>query len=336
MKRNLYFAALAAVLFASCDKPAANAPDDLSELVRLDLSFTSGQTKSVGTNDENTINSVQVYVFDSKGAIEAYNMEQFSNPVSVSSASTSVECTPGTKTLIALVNAPQMNDISSLDNLKGKVSQLSDNGLRNLHMSGQVSKDITGETEVTIPVSRIAAKVRLASISNQMSLDYYKGLPFYITDMYMINVSGNTGYLEDAAATSWYNKRGKTDNGAMDVMLTRRSTSPLAVSRSETLRLGQELEPAYYVYPNFTENDTSDPEWCPRYTRLVLEARLGEETYYYPVSIPDIERNTAYEVHLTVTRPGSSSPDIPVDVHTAAVTVNVVDWIDAADVNETI
>jgi hypothetical protein len=68
----------------------------------------------------------------------------------------------------------------------------------------------------------------------------------------------------------------------------------------------------------------------------VLEARIGQDRYYYPVSIPDVERNTAYEVHLTVTRPGSSSPDVPVDVEAVSVTVNVVDWTDADDINETI
>jgi hypothetical protein len=67
-----------------------------------------------------------------------------------------------------------------------------------------------------------------------------------------------------------------------------------------------------------------------------VEAWLGNDRYYYPVSIPNIERNTAYEIHLTVTRPGSSSPDALIDLEAASVSINIVDWVDTEDINEKI
>ena len=54
------------------------------------------------------------------------------------------------------------------------------------------------------------------------------------------------------------------------------------------------------------------------------------------MSIPNIERNTAYEIHLTVTRPGSSSPDALIDLEAASVSINIVDWVDTEDINEKI
>lgn len=335
MKRKLYLAAVAAVALASCNEPVALEPENVSELVEIDLSLRCGETKSEGTLEENKITNVQVYVFDDGNVIEAYHCEQYKRET-LSSATTTVKCTPGNKRIVALVNAPEMPDVQSYEDLCGRTSYYSDNDTASLQMTGEVSKKIEGATEITIPVSRIAAKVTIASITNAMEVDYYKGLSFSITDIYMLNVAGSTGYLEDKAPELWYNKMKKEDNGPLCFMLERNNSIYITVKNPETMTFTQQQEHAYYAYPNATETDSSDPVWGPRYTRMVLQARLGDQVCYYPVSIPNVERNTAYEVHLTVTRPGSPSPDIPVDVKTASVTVNVVDWTDAPKINETI
>ena len=337
MKRKLYLAALAAVAFASCNEPVVSEPENPQGLVKLDLSLSSGETKSVGTNDENRISSVQIFVFDESGDIEAYKQEKYTTQTVISSAKTFVDCIPGSKKIVAVANAPEMSDVESYDDFKSKTSFLADNGTRNFQMIGETDLDVVAATEITIPLSRIAAKITIASITNNMSLDYYKGMTFSITNIFMLNVVGSTGYLDDKEPESWYNMMRREDNGSLRFMLDRNNSTPISVNYSETVNLTQDQEHAYYVYPNSTETDSSDQEtWCPRYTRMVLEARLGSELYYYPVSIPNIERNTAYEVHLTVTRPGSSLPDVPVDVVAVSITVDVVDWNDAAKINETI
>lgn len=337
MKRKLCLAAVAAVAFAACNEPLVNEPENVSAPVKVSLSFCDGETKSVGTSDENKIANVQVFLFDDSGALEKYKIEKYTSQVALSSAETLLECLPGEKTIVAIVNAPDMSDVKSIEELNGKTSYLSENGVKNFHMVGQISKNITETVEISIPVTRIAAKIRIASIKNDMSLDYYKGLSFSITNMYMLNVAGSTGFMEDKEPERWYNMSKREDVGTLCYMLERNNSTPIPINNTETVEFTQEQEHAYYVYPNSTETDSADQvTWCPRYTRLVLEARLGNDVYYYPVSIPGIERNTAYEVHLTVTRPGSSGPDLPVDTHIVSVTVNVVDWTDGAVVNETI
>lgn len=330
-------AAVAAVAFAACNEPVVSEHDTPKGLVKLGLSLSSGETKSAGTNDENKISDVQIFVFDDSGDIEAYKLEKYTNQAVVFSAKTFVDCTPGTKKIVAVVNAPEMSDVKSYDELSGKTSFLSENGTKKLQMIGEAELEVVAATEITIPVSRIAAKITIASIKNDMALDYYKGMSFSITNIFMLNVVGSTGYLEDKEPESWYNMMKREDNGTLRFLLDRNSSTPINVNYSETVTFTQDQEHAYYVYPNSTETDSSDQEkWCPRYTRMVLEARLGNDLYYYPVSIPNIERNTAYEVHLTVTRPGSSLPDVPVDVVAVSITVNVVDWNDGAKINETI
>jgi hypothetical protein len=337
MKRKLYLAAVAAVAFAACTEPVINYPETTEGCVKLGLSFSSSETKAVGTSDENRISNVQVFVFDDGGDIEAYKQEKYTNQTVLSSAKTFVDCTPGSKKIVVVANAPELSDVTSYDDLNGKTSFLADNGTRNFQMIGETDLEVVAATEITIPISRIAAKIKIASITNNMSLDYYKDMSFSITNIFMLNVVGTTGYLGDKTPESWYNMMQREDNGSLRYMLDRNNSTPITVNYSETVTFTQDQEHAYYVYPNSTETDSSDQEnWCPRYTRMVLEARLGSEIYYYPVSIPGIERNTAYEVHLTVTRPGSSLPDVPVDVVAVSITVNVVDWNDGAMVNETI
>lgn len=325
MKRKLFFAVLAAVVLASCNESVCVEPEDESGLVKLNLSVPVGQTKSAGTEDERNVYNLQVFLFDDNGALEAYDYVK-------NQLSTSLECTPGIKKIVAITNAPDLKDVKSFEDLNGRTSNMKDNSLRNFIMSGSVQEDITASADISIPVTRLAAKITIASITNNMALDYHKNLNFKVSDMYLINVPGSTGYLEEKTPELWYNMM--KVGGAADVLLlvSRHKSDQITVPYGEAKQVGE----VFYSYPNGTQTDTSDPEWCPRYTRFVVEAWLGNDRYYYPVSIPNIERNTAYEIHLTVTRPGSSSPDALIDLEAASVSINIVDWVDTEDINEKI
>ncbi len=97
----------------------------------------------------------------------------------------------------------------------------------------------------------------------------------------------------------------------------------------------------YYCYPNSTAKDssdatvTTDEDFVPRYTRLVLEAEIKGTLYYYPVSVPNIESNKNYEVSLTITRLGSSHPDIPFYSEDQGFKINIKSW-DVKTIGETI
>ena len=92
----------------------------------------------------------------------------------------------------------------------------------------------------------------------------------------------------------------------------------------------------FYCYPNPTETDSSEETWSARRTRLVLEATLGGEVMYYPVTLPVIEPNSSYEVTVKITRRGSPSPDIPVTGIAAEFSVDVQNWITKDRIEEII
>ena len=127
MKRKLCLAAVAAVAFAACNEPLVNEPENVAAPVKVSLTFCDGETKSVGTSDENKIANVQVFLFDDSGALEKYKIEKYTSKVVLSSAETLIECLPGEKTIVAIVNAPDMSDVKSIEDLSGRTSYLSDN-----------------------------------------------------------------------------------------------------------------------------------------------------------------------------------------------------------------
>ena len=88
----------------------------------------------------------------------------------------------------------------------------------------------------------------------------------------------------------------------------------------------------FYCY----SNETDDTPSC---TKLVLQADLDGVTYYYPILINQenygytstngyygVRRNTTYSYGITVTRPGTLDPNVPLVPGSLELTINVDDW----------
>ena len=90
-----------------------------------------------------------------------------------------------------------------------------------------------------------------------------------------------------------------------------------------------EVDNFLYCYPNM-KSVAGKPAY------LVVQTRLGNGIYYYSVELPKMESNKCYSVSLTVTMPGSLTPDVPVKKEDAVFSVSVTDWAGNVDVDETI
>lgn len=328
MKKRFYLAAFAAMALASCNERNVYIPEKSvkDEMVELEVNVPLSQTRIAGTAsdaDEKKVNTLQVFVFNESGALEAYGNEKAS--------SLKLTCLPGSKKLLALVNAPSLSDIAGLDDLQEKRSLLSDNSADGLVMiSDVIEEELTAENEsVTIEVARLAAKVVLGDVTNQMSLEVNQNKTFTVTKVYLTNVAGDRLYLQDSDPLKWYNQmKYESDN-----------TLPfLCDVCAETIAYEDTYSGShyFYCYPNHIETDANAGSWTPRKTRLVVEAALGNQTCYYPLTLPQIDCNTEYVINLTVTRPGSPDPDIPVSTEDATFTVTVKDWTDGGERNEII
>jgi hypothetical protein len=267
---------------------------------------------------ESTFDYVQLYVFRSSGYLDAYATNTYS-PISVS-------CSTGTNMEIyALVNAPTLNTITKKSELLAATTSLSDNGPTSLVMVGGTTATISSSTSVTIPVTRIVARLSIAKITNSFSAVAYQSKSFVITKIYAINVAGSNNYGltagTPATGDTWYNKMGYSSN-ATDAMTYEAISGGTIAYGSSNISVHY-----FYVYPNGNA-DSQSMTWSARYTRLVIEATLDGTTYYYPIDMPSLESNKKYDItELVITRPGSFSPDTPVATGTLSATISISDWI---------
>lgn len=279
-------------------------------------------TKTAGMpSGEDSINDLQILVFDSKGRLETYKRG--------AGNTMSLTCTAGEKHIAAFVNAPEQTSVLMQNELASLVTDLADNSTGGLVMAGETSVMLRASCNVNIDVRRMAARVRISKIENAMALEQHRKMQFEVKAVYLVNVAGNTTFFSDAEPSVWYNKSSH-EAGAPAFLYD-------AVQSGKVVAGGAYTGSHYfYCYPNHTAADVSDGSWCPRKTRLVVEAALDGEIYYYPVTLNSVEGNTTYSYELKITRPGSMSPDMPVEDAVVEITVKVENWVELPSVIETI
>ena len=319
---------MASLIMASCQNDAIETQNPLpKENIHLTVTVPHARTKVSEKNNPGSpdaINSLQVFIFDNEsGILEASDMKE--------SESIVLTCTAGLKKIVCLVNAPEATDATTYSELCSTSSFLDDNTIDSMVMYGETEVNLTATSSVTIPVSRLAAKVVLRQVMNNFKFKSDQDAEFLVSHVYLLNVGAEKGYLSDVSPKLWYNKM-ELDMEEAPAFTYEQLSSPVKLPYSSTWT----ADKYFYCYPNPTETDSRDETWSARRTRLVLEATLDGEVMYYPVTLPVIESNSSYEVTVKITRRGSSSPDIPVTGIAAEFSVDVQSWITRDRIEEII
>ncbi len=318
MKKTILFAAMATVLcMASCRKenPEFHCGDDMA---RLQVSVSGALTRATSAGSEDSVNSLQIYVFNSTGAVlEAYGK--------ASGSSVTVKVSTGSKMIAALVNAPELTNVTSLAQLSASGSLLSDNSLTSFVMFGVTESpvSVSGSSSVVVDVKRLASRVIIGKITNGMVTPPYNTATFTVDAIYLVNAGGSSNLAASMTSqTSWYNWRSRSAATGLDDFLYENLESVSIASAAS-----HQTSHYFYCYPNPSSEDSSAEDDSPRYTRLVVQASINGTTWYYPVSLPGVTANHSYEIpELKITRPGSDSPDEPIDLGDAQFSIRVLDW----------
>ena len=190
-----------------------------------------------------------------------------------------------------------------------------------------------GEQDIKVSVRRVLAKITLGSIVNHLSEAPFAGQAIRIDSLFIINGKGRFPLFADdtlMSAVNWFMPSGARDEG----------TGQMAAPPFSGISLGGEELPfgmsarvsaTLYCGPNPLSEDSFSSEaaqpWTPRKTRLVLACRIGGERCYYPLTINDVRTNTHYSVStLTITRFGTSAPDLPFSFDSPSVGAAIVGW----------
>ena len=351
MKKTLFIMAAIAAMACSCDKnsdcePCQEAEPKATLNVSLDFedepqtratSYVTAQTY------ETKVNDVQVLVFDSTGALNAYV------DADTKTSGISISTTAGSKTVWAVVNGPNLSSITTLSALQSTAVDLGANSTTETTgfvMAGSTTCTVgSSAATASVAVKRLVARVALQKINNSLPGSYGA---LTVNNVTLINVAGNQNLAGTASVSTWYNKMGRKDGATATGQIIDGSTyvasHPTLTFKSvgSAVANGGSLTPTtpylFYCYPNSTTTDATgwSSSFTARKTRLVVAATIGGTKYYYPVVIDTPARNTAYTVELTITGLGSTDPDKPVQKGSITASVTVEGWAAGAVYNETI
>jgi hypothetical protein len=183
---------------------------------------------------------------------------------------------------------------------------------------------VAGSRSVTVPVpdgsvqrigvDRLVCKAGIRKVAVQFTDPGLAARPFRLKGIYLTNCYGKSRYGSDwtaegilSDASAWYNRMGFHSEAGVDGLLAETGLDiPVTADRPHA------QEHVFYYYPNPlpASLDTRSGTWTRRKTRLVLEAQVGDRTYYYPVTLPESQRNRTYLIEEAVIRKlGSLDPE---------------------------
>ena len=325
MQKIAFLAAAAAALCTiACTKDLETRIDGNGNSESVEMSSITLQivgnapaTKSADgdfDDDHSVVSNIQFFVFDGE-VLDAYKKI-------TSGTSTTMTVKTGTKTIWAVVNAPDVSNVTTLTQLKAVSSTLANNGTYFVMVgSDSAEVPVEGDDPISIEVKRIASRVIVKQVTANFSNPAYAAMSCKLVKMFLINAPGDINLELTAAPTVWYAQRAyESVTGLNDFLSTTGGNHELNTSAFET-------DCYHYCYPNPTVGDSSSSTWSARHTRMVIEVLLGSETFYYPVTLPVLEPGKSYEIeNLTITRKGSSDPDVPVSLSEADFEIEVKNW----------
>ena len=87
---------------------------------------------------------------------------------------------------------------------------------------------------------------------------------------------------------------------------------------------GKGCSKCFLCYPHRGSNNT----------RLVIEGKIGGNTYYWPIEVcPEdgINRNSRYSFDITIRRKGTTDPDCLIEEAAADIDLEIKRWIEKED-----
>lgn len=364
MKKNFYLSivALVALALPSCNKSirSVEMPGEVVNTATGNVSVTlntleNPSTKALSSNAaESKINAVHVFIFDkATGKRETDRYEQVTGTVNGSYTMTLTSLT-GLKEVWAVVNAPRIVNVENVTALKQKVSDLGENSITNLLMTGynanvdiqetnaNIASQASVVTNADINVSRLGARISLNNVIVDFTNTDLEGATFAVTGLYLKNVVGSICMdgTSSGINLTWYNMSNQSNVLAAPAAiqaLTKDMPISLACNSAGTQTA---LGYSWYVYPNATtagQDSNAEGVAAPRRTRLVIKAHLSgtsvggalDEDTYYVFSIPEIRRNYAYNINtLKITMRGKPNDDSDEPTNSGAVsaTITVQGW----------
>ena len=211
------------------------------------------------------------------------------------------------------------SDIRTYATLTGRKFRLEDDDPACPMMVGAVSLPAGSSRSCKVTLRPMLSRITVRSLACDFSERPYAGEKLVDVRAYLTYASRECHPLDTAdRPSSWLNA------GRLNEAETAGLPHPEFVLADVTPSLGGRIYPKldFYCYANPADGTV----FGQPVTRLVLEGKLRGTTYYYPIDLPGLEADVQYNLNITLTRTGTSDPDIPAAAGTILLQSEVLDW----------
>ena len=280
--------------------------------------------------DRQISGTLDIFTFNAEGAghLDSYqHVDSFSGP------EIELRSQNGTRNVFICLNGQRSiydwAGISSRKSLDEVYIELKDERRGALCATGE-GKIVAGSgTQYAVEMRNMACEIVLNSVRCDFRGKSYEGLPVTDPVVYLTNVNCRCSLTSDGdIVPSGIMNAGGADPEEMSLMaepdmVYRKMDEDIGIRRSE-------VGISFICYPNAS---AADGPGTP-FTRLVIEGKIGGETFWWPVDInrdkgterPGIHRNTRYIFDINITRKGSPGPDIVLDTDAVEVKMSIMPW----------
>lgn len=247
----------------------------------------------------------------------------------------------GEKIIAALANCSADRftwaGINSYESLKSVLKELKDENPETPAMSGSCRVTATDKGEISLELEALMAEIELNSLCFDFSSMPNGSVKITEVKAYITNVNASSPLLyEDSFSISSIINYGKDVPAEYENFL-----HPEIIFKNIADEIGSEIifpKARFYCYQNESERTALGRPG----TRLVIEAKINGEKYYYPIEInregfgftggtPGIKRNKKYVYNIIISRFGTKDPDIPAKSETMNIDLKIQDWRDIKD-----
>ena len=332
MKKVFIAMGAIAAMACSCTKEEIKSEEIPMQEGQINISFVNDvATRASGEGhgeqaDDNNINSLEIFIFRihegevDDGLVDGYKkltgdeLKNLSNVV--------IKTTSGKKMIYAIANSHKTDwsDGITRENVESQMAYLYKEDVRNFVMFASQEVTIHSETTISMVLTRMVSRVKLNSVTVSFAGSPFENSPLQNVKAYLTNVQAQKRLLDGSGTDlKLVNQKKYVPEDMAGITMQGMLYDELAENINETTYSTPHY---FYCYENNRNLETDDN----RFTRLVIEGTLNGITYYYPIPIKNLRRNSCYTVDVKIYRPGSLDPDKEVEYGTLDLRINVQGW----------
>ena len=278
------------------------------------------QKTSIVQPPDSKISTLDAFIFEPTGRLDCY--QRLKAPDNICEIASGA----GKKIMVLIANSNReiydWADIRTLSSLQGIYAEL-EKERRDFPLMTYMQEIQAGQ-ETAPKLTPVRAEIILRSLSCNFSGLPYASEHFHAVRAYLTYVNAACCITEEECMNPRYLNVG---------MINEEDTLPFLERDIIVQDIGEtighekvSLNRSFLCYANETDHESIGSP----FTRLVIEGKIGEDTYYYPIRVNQenrgIRRGCRYILDITITRAGATDPDGSLESIGLEINMEVEEW----------